>query len=72
MLEVRMEAVLFLQCRLYRRKQVFGAIYTLTAGAADQVVMMPFFGVVVDKMVPQFTFNHAAGSFKEFQSAVYR
>jgi hypothetical protein len=56
MFEIHPEVVLITQGFLYRPEKHFIAIHAFSAFDAHQVMVMPFFCVVVDNMVAGFAF----------------
>ena len=46
------------------QEKVFSAIQGLAAFAADQMMVMTFFSMMVDKMIFRFTLDHAAAGFQ--------
>jgi hypothetical protein len=71
MLEIDAKAVFLSDCPLHRGEEVFFTVYGLAALTANQVVVMAFFGVVIDELVAQCAFIDAARFFQDFQGAVY-
>jgi hypothetical protein len=71
MFEFSVEGVLLGEIMFQRSKQVFGAIDGFTALPADQVMVVSFFGVMIDEVVAGFTFDNATQVFKKFQCPVY-
>jgi len=71
MLEVNLETVHFVKRSLYWHKKIFIAVYAFTTSPAHQVMMMTLFGMVLDKMVTQFAFEHAAKFLEELQCTIY-
>jgi hypothetical protein len=59
--EVRFETIFFHKAFLNIRKYIFVTIQAFTTGAADQMMMMTFLSMVIDKMTVYLTFNDAAG-----------
>jgi hypothetical protein len=72
MLEINLEAVLFVKRSLHREKKVFIAVGAFTASPAYQVMMMPLFGVVIDESITEFAFKNATQFLKKLQCPVYR
>ena len=72
MLEVNLETVLFVKRSLHREKKVFIAVCAFATSPAYQVMMMPFFGMVVDESITEFAFEHAAQFLQKLQCPVYR
>ena len=70
MLEISSEVKFLPERPLYRREKVFIAIYRLTTLTAYQVMMMPFLGVVIDKLIADFALIHTTGLFQKCQRAV--
>jgi hypothetical protein len=67
MLEIYMEAVFLTELIFHAGEQIFITICSLPALTAYQV-MMPFFCVMIYRLVIQFAFIDAAGFFKQFES----
>jgi hypothetical protein len=64
MLEIYTVAIFLAKASFHINKQIIITIYSLTALAAYQVMMMPFFGVMIYRPVIQFAFIDATGFFK--------
>jgi hypothetical protein len=72
MLEVNLEAIFFNQSALDRQEQLFIAGDASAAFFTRQVMVMPFFGMVIDGMPVQFAFKDAIVFFQHFQCPVNR
>jgi hypothetical protein len=70
MFKVCAESVFLSKSFRHRLKKVFITIYSFTALAAYQVVMMPFLGMVINRFIVRFTFKYALILFKNFQRAI--
>ena len=69
MFEISPEVKILPERPLHRREKVFIAIYSFTTLAAYQVMMMPFLGVVIDKLIADFALIHTTGLFHKSQRA---
>jgi hypothetical protein len=70
MIKIDMKSVFLSQQSFQRGQQGFVTLDGPAALPAHQVMVMPFLGMVVDKLVVQFTFKNAAGPLQELQRAV--
>jgi len=68
--EVCFETILVVDCAINGLEKVFIAFYTSTARAADEVVVVPFFGMMIDKFIIDFAFKHTPEFLKKLQGAV--
>jgi hypothetical protein len=70
MLEINSKIILVAQCFLYRTEKHFVAIHAFPAFYTNQVMVVPFFRVVVNNTVAGFAFQHTSQMFKNVQVAV--
>jgi hypothetical protein len=70
MLEVCFKTVLFTDCGIDGQEKVLVAFYAFAARAAYEMVVVPFFGVMIDKFIIDFTFKHASKFFQKLQGTV--
>jgi hypothetical protein len=68
--EINAKAELFFQCLLEREKNGLIALNCLAAFPADDMVMVPFFGMVIDEPVAHLALVDAPQLFQQFQRAV--
>jgi hypothetical protein len=62
--KIGLKGILFGQLLFDIQKQVFSTIQGFSAFAADQMMVMSLFGMMVDKMISRFTFNDTTGAFQ--------
>ena len=68
--EVCLETIPVIDCALNGQEKVLGAFYAFAAGLADEMVVMPFFRMMINKPVIEFAFIHTSEFFEELQGAV--
>jgi hypothetical protein len=71
MLEFRLESISLPQYFFQWSKDVFLAFHGLAALLANQVMVMPFLGMVIYKLAVSFAFINASGFFQQVQRTVY-